>query len=220
LQNSHHRPRWLLPALGHFPLLVPSRGHGTSSFCKAPGQRASSCVLPHAEKSANLFISMKEKMAFAIFIAKPIVALLFLLVFIASTRGPSCGAGPKGIAGRALAQDNDLGLEPALMWIQRWHVMQFLLKSHFGSGSSFLGAGSRTWPPCCGQSQWLEEEQGCFGGNTQLQRRLPQETLQGAPHLLLVALSCPARVARRSRAKCGRDALVREDVVVTAGPPC
>ena len=162
---------------------------------------------------------MKEKTAFAIFIAKPIVALLLLLVFIVSTRRPSCGAGAKGTAGRALAQDKDLGQEPASLWIPRWHPMQFLLQVTLWQGSSFRGAGSRTWAPCCSQSPGLEEEQGCFRGNIQLQRRLPQETLQGAPHLLLVALFCPARVARRSGAKCGRDVLVKEETIASAGPP-
>jgi len=98
-------------------------------------------------------------MAFAIFIAKPIVALLFLLVFIASTRGPSCGAGPKGIAGRALAQDNDLGLEPALMWIQRWHVMQFLLKSHFGRAPLFWEqAAGHGHPAVASPNGWRKSE--------------------------------------------------------------
>lgn len=65
----------------------------------------------------KLFISMKEKTAFAIFIAKPTVVLLLLRVFLASTRHPSsCRAGAKGMAGRAPAQDKDLGQEPVSMW--------------------------------------------------------------------------------------------------------
>lgn len=62
------------------------------------------------------------------------------------------------MAGRALAQDKDLGQEPASMWIPRWHPMEFLLQVTFWQGSSFLGAGSRTQAPCCGRSTGLEEE--------------------------------------------------------------
>lgn len=115
-------------------------------------------MLPHAEKNAKLFISAKEKIAFANFIAKPTVALLLLLFFIASTQHPSCRAGAKGMAGRALAQDKDLGQEPASMWTPRWHPMQFLLQGTLWQGSSFRGAGSGTWTPCYGWSPGLEEE--------------------------------------------------------------
>lgn len=72
-----------------------------------------------------------------------------------------------------LARDEDLEQGPVVMW----HPLQCLLQMALWQSSSSL------------QCQGLEEEKGCFGGNIQLQRRLLQEMLWGAPHLLSAALS-------------------------------
>lgn len=65
-------------------------------------------LLPQAQRNATLSISVEGKVALAVFIAKPVVAPLLSLFFVASTRRPSCGAGAKGVAGRAPAQGKDL----------------------------------------------------------------------------------------------------------------
>lgn len=82
LQISHHHPGWLLPASGHFPPR-PQLWPWHKQLLGPLEQLVCSRVLPGAEKNAKLFIPMKEKIAFATFTAKPLVALW--LVFMAST---------------------------------------------------------------------------------------------------------------------------------------
>lgn len=131
-------------------------------------------LLPQAQRNATLFISVEGKVALAVFIAKPVVARLLSLFFVASTGRPSCGAGAKGVAGRAPAQGKDLRQSQGCCGDHGG--TQFLPQVALWQGS----LGSRMWALCCGRSLGLAEEQGCSGGNAQLPRQLLQETLWAA----------------------------------------